>query len=447
MSAVEVDSEENVNSIRYRAKEWWAEMSGVPTVENESTLLEVMKSHLILAQAHILRGRAPSAWASLNMVTRVARSCKNVETRFHLVHMNALSVLLALYGGESMARLDARMLQLDDTVSKISVTSESLGVFYIVHSILQSSNGAFEDAIQYSLRASVYFERAEASMFLYGSIVYRGWLFLLSGNAISADRNITEASQLAITNGICGDLHKWVVELKVVYNCLMGNIDEALTDWETLRSINKRDTHTATSSALMAHLLIRKGQWVEAVSFAKYACTRLAQKMSTTIVSTVFLFYSGHSALSIMEEVRHQVEAIENRTVSPLGRSDLPSLRQLGLPMTDTQIQEISSTSAGRAIIAQLEPCVNNVIDALRKDCNHIKNSNVLLQTLLLMRKRFLKKSHVSADKIPDLGNQPMVFSFGRAFYDAERVKFVEGRVVVSKDKHTMTAPIKNEPA
>jgi hypothetical protein len=413
--ATEVDNVEAMHSTLHRAKEWWADLSGIPTFESDATIVELIKSNLILAQTYMLRGHVASAWASLNMASRVATSSTTVDMRSHSIHVRILRTLLALYGGESSSRLSTKMLQIEDDFSKMGASSECRGVFYTVQSILHAANGNLEDSIQFNLRSSVYFERAEASMFLYGSIVHRGWLHLLSGNFESAQRSITEASQLALTDGISEELSKWVVELKVVYNCCKGDMDTAITEWEQLRPMSKRDIHSATSSALMSHILVLKEQWVEAIPYVKYACTRLSQKVATSIVSVTILFLAGHSVLTIIEEVRRQVEACSEN-------DDLISTQHSDSSNT-TQSQNIVSAASGRRIIAQLEPRVDIVIDALRKDCANIGNAGVLLQTLTLMRKRVIQKSAVAAEKVPILEGRENGVSFFHTFYSAERDK------------------------
>ena len=402
------------SSLSYRMQEWVADLSGIPVFRHTNTADEIVKSNISMTQSYLMRGLLTPACAALRLAVRAMKSSQASKNFSHMLQVEVLNVLVESYQGNSYSRSRARLEQLEAQFDRSPAGSESRGLHHLATGIVHFSNGLLTESLNSLVRAVVYYERAECSFMVYASIVQRGWVQLLCGNVVSADHDITAASQVFLTGGTNVQLNKWVIELKIVHNICRGMFHEAEVDWEELRVIRKRDDHTATSSALAAYLRMRRGQFIDASTFARYACIRLEEKVVTSAASGVFLFFAGYSALCIVEAVKEQL-----RAALTTDRQSYESASSLS-----TQTQVIVSPSQGKRIVEQLKPCVDNVISVLQRACHHIPILSLLRSTLMIMRRRVLEELTSPPEVLTD--DEMTCFEFGIAFYNGERAKCLE---------------------
>lgn len=132
------------------------------------------------------------------------------------------------------------------------------------------------------------------------------WCCFVSGRASRSTHLLKFIGEFACSLGQC-TLFKWTTELKVLQFIILGSdinpkrssvIEKYLI---SIQSATKRDRPSVCSSALLSLSLALDADYSNSFVYAKYAITKLSQRLSVTFVGAIFLFCAAYAAAIILE--------------------------------------------------------------------------------------------------------------------------------------------------
>jgi hypothetical protein len=242
------------------------------------------------------------------------------------------------------------------------------------------------------------------------------------------------AYQHATAHSLPSSLLKWMTEIKILSKVLSLDYNGAYVEWEKLKGYSKRDTHSATSSAIVSLILTHLKGYDTAFIHCKYALLRLIAKPLTSPVSSLFLFISLYSSLKLLDHCKMVTDPeYTNRRSSVPSSTTASSANQLvGWDVMTSRM----TLERAKTVLKLLVPLVLQGMRVMKTSATTFPITTVLYHTLLLLQTRIniqkdplceclpltsSSQRHIDCEAWKTQFQQYQSFKFGMAYYHHER--------------------------
>jgi len=249
-----------------------------------------------LSKIYMLRGVVKPALGHLLLANRISALIHNKDDSTKITLQSLTSIAELLFQDNTSAKY-----YLNQVNGSVTYSPHANGIRYFCMAVHSACAGEFRDAKHYFDNSGTFFGRLNEDFMKFMSLISSAWYSFISGYPNFAKKVVEEVIVYANMQNSMSTLTKWALELHILMKVMTYDISTAELLWEQLKTIRKKDLNNATGSALLAFIYIHNNKYEEAVTYCRYACRRLVDKIITSPISGIFLFLSCYSALSIIE--------------------------------------------------------------------------------------------------------------------------------------------------
>jgi len=283
------------NTVTNKMFHWMLKFRFLPSYQS-NIYNDVISFQQYLSKIYMLRGVVKPALGHLLLANRISTLIHNKDESMKITLQSLTSVAELLFQDNTAAKY-----YLNQINGSMTYSPQANGVRYFCMALHAATAGEFRDTKHYFDNAGTFFGRLNEDFMKFMSLISSAWYSFISGYPNYAKKIVEEVIVYANMQNSIATLTKWALELHILMKVMAYDISTAELLWEQLKTIRKKDLNNATGSALLAFIYIHNNKYEEAVTYCRYACRRLVDKIITSPIAGIFLFLSCYSALAVLE--------------------------------------------------------------------------------------------------------------------------------------------------